>query len=77
MGDYCSRVGESGGDLGGGVGKKWPDLLTQAKPSICVPLSWVFSTVNQVVALEKSISRAEDKPSDKERNWERPPSSKQ
>lgn len=59
------------------MGKKWPGLLTQGKPYVCVPLSRVFSTVNQIVALEKSISHAEDKTSDKEHNWERPPSSEQ
>lgn len=60
-----------------GVGKKWPGLLTQAKPYVHVPLSRVLSAVNQIVALEKSISCAEDKSSDHEHNWKRPPSSEQ
>ncbi|XP_057553309.1 spindle and centriole-associated protein 1 isoform X2 [Hippopotamus amphibius kiboko] len=37
----------------------------------------VFSTVNQIVALEESVSHAEDKASEKEYNWKRPPSSEQ
>ncbi|KAB0397558.1 hypothetical protein E2I00_006113 [Balaenoptera physalus] len=34
----------------------------------------VFSTVNQIVALEESVSHAEGKASEKEYNWKRPPS---
>ena len=59
------------------MGEKQSDSLTHAKPYVCVPLSRVFSTVNQIVALEESISHAEDKASEKEYNWKRPPSSEQ
>ncbi|XP_055424167.1 spindle and centriole-associated protein 1 isoform X1 [Bubalus kerabau] len=37
----------------------------------------VFSTVNEIVALEESISHAEDKASEKEYIWKRPPCSEQ
>uniref|UniRef100_A0A8C6E6K8 Spindle and centriole-associated protein 1 n=1 Tax=Moschus moschiferus TaxID=68415 RepID=A0A8C6E6K8_MOSMO len=36
-----------------------------------------FSTVNETVALEESVSHAEDKASEKEYIWKRPPSSEQ
>lgn len=66
-----------GRDIHWGVGGRWSGVLTQAKPYVCVPISRVFSTVNQIVALEKSISHAENKAFDEEHNWKRPPSSTQ
>lgn len=56
------------------LGGKWSDVRTQDKPYVCVPIGGVLSAVSQVVALQESVSRTEDKASEKHRDWKRPPS---
>lgn len=56
------------------LGEKWSDVLTQDKPYVCVPLGRVLSAVSQIVALQESVSRTEDKAFEEHRDWERPPS---
>lgn len=66
---HCDRVRRDGGDSDCGpqcrVKSVGSGLLTRAKPYVLVPLSRVFSTVSQIVALQESISHAEEKASEK------------
>lgn len=59
------------------LSEEWSGLLTQDKPYVCVPLSRVVSAVNQVVALQESISHAEGRAFEKDPNWKRLPSNEE